>query len=94
MNTAQQNDDRLINLFTQLAGALVERGLAHARNEDPHTYNQAAKWVEAGGGKFQLRIDIDTGERNITTRAMVVDAGDEALIQVFAIEGKLAGGDH
>ena len=84
----ESTDDRLLRLFAQLAGALMERGLTHARRDDPHAYLAALKWVESGGSKMQLRIDIDA--QSITTRGMVVDQGDEALMQVFAIAGRIA----
>jgi hypothetical protein len=86
-------DDRLLRLFAQLAGAVMDRGLAHARQDDPHAYGQAVKWAQAGGGKFQLRIDLDPAALNVTTRGLLVDDDGEALVQVFAIAGALGDGD-
>lgn len=89
----ESSDDRLLRLFAQLAGAVMDRGLAHARHDDPHAYGHAVKLAHAGGGKFQLRIDLDPAASNITTRGMLVDDDGEALVQVFAIAGELGGGD-
>jgi hypothetical protein len=88
----QENDERLLKVFTQLAGHIMERGLQHARRDDPHAYGQAVKFGEAGGGKFQMRIDVDPA--GLEVRGLVVDDDGEALAQIFAINAQLAKVGH
>jgi hypothetical protein len=87
--TSQENTDRLLMVFAQLAGHIMERGLQHARRDDPHAYAQAVKFAEAGGGQFEMRIGIDPA--GLEVRGLVVDDDGQALVQIFAINAQPGG---
>ena len=85
----QDHENRLLNLWAQLGAAMMQRGLDHARQDDPHALVVAAKWLQAGGNRFQLRTDFGP-DGAVTTRGLIADDAGEPLIEIFTIVGRAA----
>jgi hypothetical protein len=76
--------DRLMTLFAQLTQAVMQTGMAHARRDDPHAFNRAAQWLAAGGGRFQLRVDVEL-DGEIAVHGLIADTDGEAVCEVFTL---------
>jgi len=86
------HEDKLLPLFAQLAAAVMERGLDHARKDDPHAFATAQRWLLAHRGCFQLVVNCDPGARKLTTTGRVTDASGEPVVEVFTISGQWVDG--
>ena len=85
------HEDKLMPLFAQITAAVFKRGLEHARQDDPHSYSVAAKWIDKPGCRFELRIDMGRPGEPLTTRGLIVDGNGEALVEVFTVAARVVG---
>jgi hypothetical protein len=94
IETAADHEMKLLNLWSQLGGAMMQRGLDHARIDDPHLFARAAKWLAESNGRFQLRVDFDAAAGTTTTRGLIADTEGEAVLEVFTIRAAAGGTSH
>ena len=90
----QAHEDRLLPVFGELCAAVMTRGLDFARNDDPHAFATAQRWLREHGGCFQLVTSINPGTRTLTTQGRVTDSHGESVIEVFTITGQWSQGTH
>lgn len=90
---APDREDRLLTLYAQLTAAVMKHGMEHARRDDPHTFKRASQWLAAGGGRVQLRIDVElSGE--LTVHGLIADPDGEAVCEVFTLAAEPTPADH
>lgn len=94
MNTIDEkaHEDKLLPLFAELAAAVMTRGLDHARIDDPHNFARAQRWLTEHRGCFQLLVNVNPGERRLTTVGRVTDNTGEPVLEVFTIAGQWVDG--
>jgi hypothetical protein len=81
--SANERDEKLMRLWGELTAAVVQRGLAHARSDDPNSYAVANRMLQSPGATMQLRISFT--KESASTVGYVIDEGGEPLARVFEI---------
>ena len=86
----ESHENKLLPTLAQLCAAVMVRGPAHARQDNPHSYAIASRWLKDGAGHFQIRIDIDPAG-SIAATGLVNDVHGEPLCSVFTLTGEGVG---
>jgi hypothetical protein len=81
--------NKLPDIFAKLAGYMMELGMNYARQDDPGLHVRATQWLEEGGGRYQLRVDVECGQ--VRTCGLICDTEGDAVIELFTIVARSVG---
>lgn len=71
--------------FFMGAEALIDDGLHHARQDDPHRFHTVAKEFDEGKARRQLVVDYMTeGRARVSLLLIGTQGGEERAIEMFA----------
>lgn len=91
------NIEQHLSSFFAGAEAIIDDGLAHARQDDPHRFQTLGREFDGGVAMRRLAIDYLQNDRmRVALQLIGQRDGEEKVIEVFAttVQGAQPGGLH